>query len=340
MRPFGITTQTPTCASCGADVPSDAPLHQCPRCLLDLGLSCKTDAEPEPVFAETIVFPGNNPEFDYELLERIGRGGMGIVYRARQRSLNRIVALKMIAVGEFASPALLARFRHEAETAAKLDHANIVSIIEIGEHNSNPFLVMRLVEGASLSTRLHEVALPRHPKAGTASRAQIRIARLLATVARAVDYAHRRGVLHRDLKPSNILLDLDGIPHLTDFGIAKSLDEETSLTETADLLGTLSYMAPEQAAGKTVSPAADVYSLGAILYELLTGHPPFEGAKMDLLRQLLQNDPLPPQLINHTIDHDLATICLKCLDKEPDRRYGSALELAQDLDRWRRHEPR
>jgi ABC-type phosphate/phosphonate transport system substrate-binding protein len=305
---------------------------------LELGLSCKTEVESNS-FADTLTLLGRESDFDYELLERIGRGGMGVVYRARQRSLNRIVALKMIGMGDFASPATLARFRREAETAAKLDHPNIVAIIEIGEHHANPFLVMRLVEGDSLAGRLDEWALPRQVKAMEASQAQIRIAGLLAKVARAVDYAHRRGVLHRDLKPSNILLDLEGNPHLTDFGLAKSLDQEPGLTQTAELLGTLSYMAPEQAAGKAVSRTADIYSLGVILYELLTGHPPFEGPKMDVLRQVLENAPRQPRLINSLIDRDLATICLKCLDKDRARRYRSALELAEELERWQRHEP-
>src|SRR5437762_858760 len=170
--------------------------------------------------------------------------------------------------------------------------------------------------------------------------AQLKTARLVAVAARAVHYAHERGVLHRDLKPSNILLDQDENPHLTDFGIAKLLDEETALTQTAELLGTPSYMAPEQAAGKPISRAADVYSLGAILYEMLTGRPPFEGQRpIEILRRVMEQEPTHPGLLNELVDRDLATICLKCLDKDPERRYGSALHLAEDLERWQRHEP-
>ncbi|HUS34452.1 MAG TPA: protein kinase [Verrucomicrobiae bacterium] len=330
--------ESPTCANCGAEVRADAPFGQCPRCLIDLGISCKTEAVFEGDFLDKATKTAELG-FDYELLEQIGRGGMGIVYRARQRSLNRIVALKMIAKGDFASPPALARFRREAETAAKLDHPNIVSIIEVGERQSNPFLSMRFVEGDSLARYLPKFVLSPEARGAEAGHAQMKIARLVATVARAVDYAHSRGVLHRDLKPSNILLDRNDVPHLTDFGIAKMLDQDTELTQTAELLGTLSYMAPEQAAGKAISRTADIYCLGAILYELLTGRPPFSGAKMDVLRQVMNDEPPQPRAINSTIERDLETICLKCLDKDPARRYGSALQLAEDLERWQRHEP-
>lgn len=288
---------------------------------------------------DALSFEGAPEKFDYELLERIGRGGMGVVYRARQLSLDRVVALKMIAVDDSASPATLARFRREAEMAAKLDHPNIVSIIEVGEFQANPFLVMRLVDGDDLLGRLGDLALPADAKGTAAYEAQTSIVRLIATVARAVDFAHSRGVLHRDLKPSNILLDREGRPHLTDFGIAKSLDQDTGLTQTAELLGTLSYMSPEQAAGKATGRAADIYSLGAIFYEMLTRQRPFEGAKMEVLKRVLEVEPPPPRSINPAIERDLATICLKCLDKNPVRRYGSALALAEDLERWLRHEP-
>jgi ABC-type phosphate/phosphonate transport system substrate-binding protein len=307
--------------------------------LIDLGLTTRIEQEGEAVLDRPAPTPAQMVGFDYELLEQIGRGGMGIVYRARQRSLNRIVALKMIAKGDFASPAALARFRREAETAAKLDHPNIVAIIEVGEREANPYLVMRFVDGDSLARFLPKFALSPEARGAEAAHGQMRIARLIATVARAVDYAHSRGVLHRDLKPSNILLDLHDVAHLTDFGIAKLLDQDTHLTQTAELLGTLSYMAPEQAAGKPISRGADIYSLGAILYELLTGRPPFSGAKMDVLRQVIADDPTQPRLINATIDRDLETICLKCLDKQPGRRYATALQLAEDLERWQRHEP-
>ena len=326
------------CTSCGGQIPEKTGLGQCPRCLLGLGLTHAEENDHPIAFAK---FQADG-DFDYDLLECIGRGGMGLVYRARQRSLNRIVAVKVMAAGEFASPAALARFRREAETAAKLDHPNIVAIIEVGEHRSVPFLVMRLVDGESLAARLDELALPKVVPGSARSgdkQAQAAIARMIATVARAVDYAHVHGVLHRDLKPSNILLDAEGNPHLTDFGIAKSVEEEVGLTKTSELLGTVSYMAPEQAAGKKVSRAADIYSLGAILYELLTGRAPFEGPTMEVLRQVLAEDPPQPRVLNPAIDRDLATICLKCLDKNPARRYHSALALAEDLERWQRHEP-
>jgi len=314
---------------------------------LDLGLSCQTAADDD----SKLLDPGADSDrkfglVDYEILERIGRGGMGVVYRARQRSLNRLVAVKMIRVGDLASPAALARFRREAEAAAKLDHANIVPIYEVGEHEANPFLVMRLIEGVSLADRAHDFALlglfdsNQGARVAKTSPPQVKIARLMATVARAVHYAHERGVLHRDLKPSNILLDQDGNPHLTDFGIAKFVDQETALTQTAELLGTPSYMPPEQAAGRPISGSADIYSLGAILYELLTGRPPFEGQRpIEILRQVMEQEPPHPNSVNALVNSDLATICLKCLDKEPARRYRSALEFAEDLERWERHEP-
>ncbi|PYL01636.1 MAG: hypothetical protein DME19_00945 [Verrucomicrobia bacterium] len=346
MSSRGAMIETLKCSSCGHEIRQDVSFHQCPRCLLDLGLSCQRDgangALDDPGFESDAKFGLR----DYELLERIGRGGMGVVYRARQLSLHRIVALKMIAVGELASLAALARFRREAEAAAKLDHPNIVPIYEVGEHETNPFLVMRLVEGASLAQKLREFAWSvwyepiQGERAPNENRRQLKIARLLAVVARAVHYAHERGVLHRDLKPSNILLDQEGNPHVTDFGVAKLLDRETALTLTAESLGTPSYMAPEQAAGKRTSRSVDVYSLGAILYELLTGRPPFEGDRpIEILRRVMEQDPTHPGLLNASVDRDLATISLKCLEKDPAQRYASALDFAEDLERWQRREP-
>ena len=340
-------TEKMKCSSCGNEIERDVSFHQCPRCLLNLGLWRGTEGSADGALWDA----GSEGErklglVDYEILERIGRGGMGVVYKARQLSLDRVVALKMIGLGELASPAALARFRREAEAAAKLDHPNIVPIYEVGEHGANPFLVMRLVEGANLAQKLREFASSvwydptQRERAPRERSRQLKIARLLAVVARAVHYAHERGVLHRDLKPSNILLDRDENPHVTDFGVAKLLDEEMALTQTTELLGTPSYMAPEQAAGKPVARAADVYSLGAMLYELLTGRPAFEGKRpIEILRRVMEQEPTHPGLLNELVDRDLATICLKCLDKDPERRYGSALEFAEDLERWQRREP-
>jgi serine/threonine-protein kinase len=263
---------------------------------------------------------------DYELREELGRGGMGVVYRAQQLSLNREVAVKMILRGQLASKADRDRFEAEAQAAAKLDHPGIVPVYEVGEMEGRPYFSMKNVRGTTLAQVLAEGPLaPREA------------ARMLARVARAIHFAHMRGVLHRDLKPSNILLDEQGEPHVTDFGLAKQITDAASMTKTGAVLGTPAYMAPEQAAGQRgqVGPRSDVYSLGVILYNMLTGRPPFQAASpVDTVLMVLEQDPVPPRMLNPKADRDLEMICLRCLQKPPDLRYASAAALADDLEAY------
>ncbi len=293
---------------------------------------------------------------DFELLEEIGRGGMGVVYRATQLSLSRTVALKMILPGRLASATDLSRFRAEAEAAAKLKHPHVVSVHEVGELDGQPYFSMPLIEGTTLAKRLADGPLPPRDAA-----------ELLVPICRAVAAAHRHGILHRDLKPSNILIDHEGRPYVTDFGLAKRLhqhdapasghssdaknhslarradaDSAANLTATGAILGTPSYMAPEQAAGQRgeVGPASDVYSLGAILFSMLTGRPPFQAASpVDTILQVLEQDPIPPRVLNPNADPDLELIALKCLQKPSDLRYATADALADDLQAFLAHEP-
>jgi WD40 repeat protein len=265
----------------------------------------------------------------YEILGKLGRGGMGVVYRARQRDANRIVALKMILAGGDAGPEVLARFHTEIEAVARLQHPHIVQIHEVGEQEGRPYFSMEFADDGSLAQKLAGIPLPFR-----------RAAQILEMLARAIHYAHERGVLHRDLTPSNVLLMADGTPKITDFGLAKILlgdlgvSTPSGQTQTGAILGTPSYMPPEQAAGrsKEIGPAGDVYALGAILYEMLTGRPPFRAeTPLETLRQVLAEEPVPPSRLQPHLPRDLVTICLKCLQKEPRKRYGSALELAEDL---------
>jgi hypothetical protein len=268
---------------------------------------------------------------DYELLEEIGRGGMGVVYRALQKSLGRTVAIKMLLRRDLATPADLSRFRSEAEAAAQLDHPGIVSVFEVGEYDGHPFYSMQFVEGTTLAKSLLQGPLPAREAAA-----------LLAKVADAVHAAHARGVLHRDLKPSNILIDAGGEPHVSDFGLAKRLEADDSVTHTGAILGTPCYMSPEQAAGSRgdVGPTSDVWSLGAILYQMLTGRPPFQASSpMDTLLAVLESDPPVPRSIARQVDRDLEMIALKTLQKPQDLRYATAADLAADLRAFLAGEP-
>jgi len=271
------------------------------------------------------------PEVEgYEILEEVGRGGMGVVYRARQRGLNRIVALKMILAGPHASPEQLARFRGEAEAAAQLQHSNIVQVYGVGDQNGLPYFTLEFVDGVSLAKQMR--SMPQVPKDASA---------LIEKLARAMDYAHQQGIVHRDLKPANVLLSNDGVLKIADFGLAKQLDGDSTATKTGTVLGTHNYMAPEQGRGdKDVGPPADVYALGSILYEMLTGRPPFLAAKaVDTVMRLLTQEPVPPSRLTENLPRDLETICLKCLQKETHNRYVSARALAEDLRRFQAGEP-
>src|SRR5207244_3218691 len=259
------------------------------------------------------------------LLTEVARGGMGIVYRARQRMPSRIVALKMILPAHLSSLGAVRRFRAEAEAAASLDHEAILPIYAVGEHDGAPFYSMKFAEGDALSARIdHYRDKP------------CEAAALISKVARAIAFAHEHGILHRDLKPANVFFDAAGKPYVSDFGLAKWLQRECDLTQTLAILGTPYYMAPEQASdSRRVTAVADVYSLGAILYHLLTGRPPaFGETPMEVLHRAETESPKPPRLTNQHVPRDLETICLKCLAKEPATRYASAAALAEDLERW------
>jgi WD40 repeat protein/tRNA A-37 threonylcarbamoyl transferase component Bud32 len=267
----------------------------------------------------------------YELLQKLGKGGMGVVYKARQRNLNRLVALKRILSGAYASPQELARFHIEATDLARLRHPNIVQIYETGEDENCPYFSMEFVDGGNLARQLDGAPLPAR-----------RAAELVEVLSRAMHHAHQQGIVHRDLKPGNVLVTADGVPKVTDFGLAKGLGREGEQTEPGAILGTPSYMAPEQACGKNdeIGPVTDVYGLGGILYELLTGRPPFRGTNAaDTLHQVRSQEPVAPSRLQPKVPRDLETICLKCLQKEPHKRYASALALAEELRCFLHGEP-
>jgi hypothetical protein len=290
------------------------------------GPICAAVASAPPLGTENRYFG------DYELLEEIARGGMGVVYLARQLSLNRLVALKMILAGRLASSAAVQRFRNEAEAAANLDHPNIVPIYEVGDHEGQQYFSMGLVEGSSLAGRLEDSG-PLPPRAA---------AELVKPLADAIAFAHERGVIHRDLKPSNVLLDAQGKPKISDFGLAKRVQKTDGPTVTGDVLGTPAYMPPEQAAGTVdmVGPSADIYSLGAILYACLTGRPPFQATSpLQTLRLVLTDEPVRPSRLKSPVPRDLETICMKCLEKNPRHRYDTAGALVLDLARFLADEP-
>jgi eukaryotic-like serine/threonine-protein kinase len=281
----------------------------------------------------TATAPGDRLRYfgDYELLEEIARGGMGVVYKARQVNLKRIVAVKLILAGELAGDADVRRFYSEAEAAARLDHPGIVSIFEVGQHQGQHYFSMAFVEGESLAHRISRGVLPARDAA-----------RYLQAVAEAIAYAHVEGIVHRDLKPANILLDKDDQPRVTDFGLAKRVEADQEMTATGQILGTPSYMPPEQASGSrdAVGPWSDIYALGAVLYCLVAGRPPFQAATpLDTLLQVLHQEPIPPRQLNASVPRDLDTICMKCLQKEPKKRYASAQELADELRRFLHEEP-
>ncbi len=332
------------CPECGGLLPPGWPRGLCSRCALDEALVTPVADDPSPIpdpsqtvaVVSDTALPRSADRFPrrfggYELLEEIARGGMGVVYRARQVQLNRVVGLKMILSGRFASEQEVLRFRAEAEAAANLRHPNIVAIHETGEHEGQHYFSMDFVVGRNLAEIVHGGPLAAH-----------RAARYGQAIAEAIQYAHEQGVLHRDLKPSNILIDERDQPRITDFGLAKRVRGDFGLTVTGQILGSPSFMPPEQTSGKRAKagPPSDVYGIGAILYHLITGRPPFQAESVDaVLVQLREADPIAPRLLNPSIPRDLETICVKCLEKDPARRYPTAQALADELGRFLRHEP-
>ncbi len=314
-----------------SDHPELASLVDCLDQLERLALPAESDDQAtiidaaNPSSASGEIAPGRCFG-SYELLDEIGRGGMGVVFKARQRGLNRIVALKMILASHLATDDQVSRFQREARATARVTHANVVSVFDVGEVEGQHYFVMEYVDGPTLADRLRR-GLPTFADA----------ARLVARLARAVAHVHGRGIIHRDLKPANVLLDAEGAPKIADFGLARALDDGEGSTRTGVILGTPAYMAPEQAAAnlRQVGPHSDVYSLGAILYECLTGRPPFRSdSALNTILQVLESEPEPPGRVRPEVPRDLALICLKCLEKDPARRYASAADLAADLDRY------
>lgn len=329
------------CPQCASPLPVTAAGEYCPRCAgrLLLAAADTEDSTTAPATSGTLRLG------EYELGAELGRGAMGVVHRARQPRLRREVAVKVILASRFVGESARKRFLAEAELAAQLDHPNIVPIYEVGVTEDGPFYAMKLIEGGTLAGLIEDgrlkIADGNKSMPSSILHAPSSVAVLLAKLARAVHHAHERGVLHRDLKPGNILLDADGEPHITDFGLARQLGADSSLTLTGTTLGTPAYMSPEQATGERgVTTATDIWSLGAIFFHLLTGRPPFSGATAtDVLLQVRTQDPPRLRSLRTDIPADLETICLKCLEKDPARRYTSARRLAEDLERWQRHEP-
>ena len=316
------------CSRCGTTLKRPTPNGWCAVCSLGQILRAPGQVSHLAVSLDDIPVAGTTQTRigDYDLIELIAQGGMGVVYQARQRSLNRIVALKLLLGGAHASEDFKKRFQQEAETAAKLQHPNIIPIYEVGVHEGRPYFSMELVAGANLARLTRDQPLPARKAAS-----------YLESLAETMHYAHEQGVVHRDLKPSNILIGADDRPRITDFGLARRLDEDSSLTLSGEMLGTPGYLPPEQASAKkgATGPHSDVYALGAVLHFLLTGRPPFlAGTLADTLHQVLFTEPVSLRRLNPAIPQDLETICMKCLEKEPARRYTSAQALAQDLRRF------
>lgn len=335
---------TQKCSRCGGGIAETTPYGLCPGCLLWEGLAEPdsaanapqpgtdvTDRIPKADFSVQGVAIRNQRFGDYELLEKIGQGGMGVVYKARQLNLDRVVALKLLPFSEFSRAEVVERFRAEAAAAGSLQHPNIVAIHDVGEQDGQHYFSMDLVAGQTLAEVVREKPLPAKRAAG-----------YLKTIAEAVHYAHQHGILHRDLKPSNILIDESDQPRITDFGLAKRLTVDSDMTLTGQVLGSPNFMAPEQAEGRlqAIGPPTEVYSLGALLYHLLTRQPPFQADTLTtLLKQVVETEPVAPGLLNPSIPRDLETICLKCLEKDPPRRYQTAQQLAEELGRFLDDEP-